>query len=79
MLLLILYLSHPPLYGPLGHLGYSKGAINVLVEGCGCVVTLPYDLYGGRFLASGGSSWKVMQNGTLCLLLFHMLVCVQKP
>jgi hypothetical protein len=52
MLLLILYLSHPPLYSPLGHLGYSKGAINVLIEGCGCVATLPYDLYGGRFLAS---------------------------
>jgi hypothetical protein len=79
MLLLILYLSHPPLNGPLGRLGYSKVFINVLIEGSGCVVTLPYNLYGGRFLASGGSSWKVMQNGALCLQLFHMLLSVQKP
>lgn len=59
MLLLVLYLSQPPLYCSFVYLWYSKGAINVLNEGCGCVVALSYDLYGGRFLASGGSSWKV--------------------
>ena len=62
MLLLVLYLRQPPLYGTLVYLGYSKGAICVLIEGCGCVVALPYDLYGGRFLACGGSSWKVMHH-----------------